>query len=244
MICRGDFALDYTKEYLKQFEEKTHQYLGSLIKENQIFVEGDVIDRLTACAGIAFIKSSYPFYYGYQLAESLCDRAKKDAKNKQSIKEGKELPQSCLVFYKVQDSFIEDFSKIAARELTPNDKSSFVFGPYYINKKDNRWTIDKLEDNVNLLDGKDGNSVKSHLRQWMSLMHENEDTAKQKVFRIVSMLPDSQTKLKQLVECVTSCQNGRKCDDKNFYPVYDILALHSILCQVTKEKEEKVDDNN
>lgn len=244
MICRGDLALDYTKEYLRQFEEKTNQYLCSLIKVNKVFTQGEVLDRLTACAGIAFIKSSYPFYYGYNLAESLCDRAKKDAKNKPSIKEGTELPQSCLMFHKVQDSFIEDFSKIAARELTPNQNSSFDFGPYYINKKDNRWTIDELEENVDLLDGKYGNAVKSHLRQWMSLMHENEDAAKQKVFRIVSMLPDSQTKLKQLVECVTHCQNEKKRDDKNVYPVYDMLALHSILCQVTKEEGDKKDGNN
>lgn len=249
VICRGDIAIDYVTSYLRNFEKETKKIFDSKIlqdkelKKNLNEKQYEVLKNgLTACAGVAFIKSSYPFYYGYQLAESLCDRAKKDAKDKETIKNGEELPQSCLMFYKVQDSFIEDFSKIAARELTPNQNSSFEFGPYYINEKENRWTIDELEGNVNLLDGKDGNAVKSHLRQWMSLMHENEDAAKQKVFRIVSMLPDSQTKLKQLVECVTHCKEKR--EDKNIYPVYDMLALHSILCQVTKEKEEKVDGNN
>lgn len=37
----------------------------------------DVNDKITACAGIAFTKPSYPFSQGYELAEELCENAKK-----------------------------------------------------------------------------------------------------------------------------------------------------------------------
>ena len=68
MICKASLALDYVKVYLEEFENATRQKLGA---EN----------GLTACAGIAFIKSSYPFHYGYDLAETLCTQAKIVSKN-------------------------------------------------------------------------------------------------------------------------------------------------------------------
>lgn len=63
MICKASLALDYVKVYLEEFENATRQKLGA-------------DNGLTACAGIAFIKSSYPFHYGYDLAETLCTQAK------------------------------------------------------------------------------------------------------------------------------------------------------------------------
>ena len=130
VICRADLALDYVTMFMSKFEENTREMLKdangvSLLKD--VF-EMESEKRLTACAGIAYIKSSFPFYYGYNLAETLCSLAKKDAKDKQEIKDGKELPKSCLMFHKVQDSFTEDWSAIAKRELTPQPNISFQFG--------------------------------------------------------------------------------------------------------------------
>ena len=70
VIIRGDLAIDYAKAFISAFEDKTKEHLGEILKGKQVFAEDK--DYLTACAGIAFIKSSYPFYYGYQLAEDLC----------------------------------------------------------------------------------------------------------------------------------------------------------------------------
>ncbi|WP_060830625.1 Cas10/Cmr2 second palm domain-containing protein [Tannerella forsythia] len=72
VICRADLALDYVTEFIKQFEEKTKFVVE--YKDKLGF------NHLTACAGIAYIKSSFPFYYGYALAEALCSKAKEDAK--------------------------------------------------------------------------------------------------------------------------------------------------------------------
>lgn len=226
-ICRADIALDYVTEFIKQFEVKTN-FVSKYEKLK--------FDNLTVCAGIAYIKSSYPFYYGYNLAETLCSLAKKDAKDSDEIREGKKLPKSCLMFHKVQDSFTEDWSAIAKRELTPQENISFQFGPYYIkDKKENcRWTVDELKDCVNKLDDKEGNAVKSHLRQWMSLLHDNPEMAKQKLLRLKSMTTNKE--LLDLIEKVTF-----EYKDKNVLyksPVYDILAIHTINNQMTKEVEQ------
>ena len=78
VIVRGDLAVHYAKAFISAFEEKTKEHLGEKLKDKHVFDEDK--DYLTACAGIAFVKSSYPFYYGYQLAEDLCGEAKKDTK--------------------------------------------------------------------------------------------------------------------------------------------------------------------
>jgi CRISPR/Cas system-associated protein Cas10 (large subunit of type III CRISPR-Cas system) len=65
MICKADFAVEYTKIFLEAFEEESEKRLKN---------------KLTACAGIAYVKSSYPFHYAVDLAKQLCKRAKKKTK--------------------------------------------------------------------------------------------------------------------------------------------------------------------
>lgn len=231
-IIRGDLAIDYCNAYLDAFEKNTKKMLGTIaIKHNDMIDEQRSIlqNGLTACAGIAFIKSSFPFYYGYDLAEALCSEAKKDAKSEEHKNANNGLAPSCLMFHKVQDSFVEDYGEIVKRELTPCPNYTFKYGPYYINELTGRWTIEKLQNNVKCLDGKEGNAVKSHLRQWMSLMHNDKEAASQKAFRIIEIL--SNTKLKEMVLHVT--------DGNEKSPVYDMLALSSIINQVTKNEEDK-----
>ena len=237
-ICRADIALDYVTEFIKQFEVKTN-FVSKYEKLR--------FDNLTACAGIAYIKSSYPFYYGYELAETLCSQAKKDAKA--GLKDG-ELAKSCLMFHKVQDSFTEDWTAIAKRELTPQKNISFQFGPYYIKEKkeDGRWTVDELKDYVKKLNGKEGNAVKSHLRQWMSLLHDNPEMAHQKLLRLISMTDEKKNKEKYELHEIIDCTDKDKKNEVITFlynktedfksPVYDILAIHTINNQMTKEVEQ------
>ncbi|MDE5795964.1 MAG: hypothetical protein K2H75_02525, partial [Muribaculaceae bacterium] len=127
VICRGDFAIPFTEAFIENFEKETKRLLGGILGK----VFGADSNYLTACAGIAFVKSSFPFHYGYKLAESLCDRAKKDTKKLYDAENGN-LPASCLMFHKVQDSFISNFEEVSVRELRPQANISFEFGPYYL----------------------------------------------------------------------------------------------------------------
>ncbi len=227
VICRADLALDYVTEFIKQFEEKTKFVVE--YKDKLGF------NHLTACAGIAYIKSSFPFYYGYALAEALCSKAKEDAKK--DLEDG-ELAQSCLMFHKVQDSFTEDWKAIVKRELTPQEKTSFEFGPYYVKEKrdETKWLVSDLTEKAKLLESKEGNAVKSHLRNWISLLHDNPDMAVQKLARLKSMLPDTEEgkELLKLVKDVTD--DTRLRNDVTIFPVYDLLTIHTINTQKTKEE--------
>lgn len=225
VIIRGDLAIDYVHKFILEFENITKQKLGSILGNQQ---------GLTACAGISFIKSSYPFYYGYELAEALCTRAKKRTK---AINQ--ELPPSCIMFHKVQDSFVEGYEEIVKRELTPNSQHTFEFGPYFINKQEGYWTIEQLLDSLELLNDEKGNAVKSHLRQWISLLHKKEigiKQAEQKRLRLIAMLDtNNQAALCELIENVIGKHANTTPEGKTKYPVYDMLSIHSINNQVTNK---------
>lgn len=282
VICRADLAIPYTEAFLKYFEEETKNNLGDILlgkKDNGKYGEPifkDKSDYLTACAGIAFLKSSFPFHFGYQLAEALCDRAKKDTKALYSATDGN-LPASCLMFHKIQDSFVSTFEDVAARELRPQPNISFEFGPYYFiadtsNTPDTkfgkagRWSVKELvnaasltgkinstneagkENETRNVNEKEGNSVKSHLRNWLSLLHDDPEMAQQKLDRLYSITSRQMTEfVKQItqkpgIQIKTSVREEKldkekeaaKDNIKYVYPVYDILTLHTINTQTTR----------
>ena len=227
IVCRGDIALHFTKLFLEYFQDETKANFKS-IAENVSFLK----DGLTACAGIAYIKESYPFHYGYHLAETLCGEAKKVAKDEL----GKdETTPSCLMFHKVQDSFVEEYKEIRARELCAgkgDKKIRFDYGPYYLKSTQMKPTIERLEECVLELEKKEGNAIKSHLRQWLTDLHNEPKLAEQKKLRVISM---NENKLK-----ILSLENSKKWtelretnekDEKKmfeFTPIYDWLTIHSI----------------
>lgn len=217
MICGASLALDYVKVYLEEFENATKQKLGA---EN----------GLTACAGIAFIKSSYPFHYGYDLAETLCTQAKIVSKNPLIQKDAPNAPSS-VMFYKVQGSFIESYPNMILKEKTPQKGLSFNFGPYFLHQGEEYWTIEDLKDAANQLNGKEGNVAKTNIRKWMTAMHQNTEMAKQAANRSYAMLSASTKGTFQ--KAITP--QKRTLSEDVFYPAADLLDLNTILTQKTKE---------
>jgi CRISPR/Cas system-associated protein Cas10 (large subunit of type III CRISPR-Cas system) len=224
LICRADLAIEFTKAFIENFDKKSEELLCAASWKNSGWqnAQNEVIaKKLTACAGIAFVKSSYPFHYAYNLAETLCGQAKKKAKEI-----NKDLAPSCLMFHKVQDSFVENFDEIVKRELTPQTNLSFEYGPYYIEEK-NGTTIKSLLDNVDKLQNKEGNAIKSHLRQWLSLLFDNVDAANQKMKRLRTVNEQA----KKLIDAGFENLD----DQEKKIPYHDILSLSSILTQDTKK---------
>lgn len=219
VIIRGDLALDYANAFIAAFEKTTKHYLGKILQEQHVFAEGK--DYLTACAGIAFIKSSYPFYYGYQLAEDLCGQAKKDTKAIYGA-ETNYLPPSCLMFHKVQDSYIVDYKDIVERELTAKDGLSFKAGPYYIHPQTSKNTVEDLVKASKLLNSENGDGIKSGIRNWISLRIEDKNKADQRKNRMLQIFSDEKA-----VETFTNEVNNQCI-------AYDVLAYNTIINQQTK----------
>ena len=227
LICRADLAIPYVHEFIRLFEKYTEEKLHD--KLEGVFTDGSL--KLSACAGIAFIKSSYPFYYGYQLAEELCGKAKKDTKEKFGFNDGK-LPPSCIMFHKVQDSFVTNYDDIVKRELTPYEGYSLKFGPYYINKvAEDRWTVSDLIHYSFALTSEHLAGVKTGLRRWLSTVAVDPENAKQRMERL-----KSNVRQKKGNEDITSYLENvyDKWEEKKIFPIYDLLAINTINTQKTK----------
>ncbi len=124
-VCQPDYVFELLKNYLLKYEELTSKYLEKFLKKIGI-------KAMTATAGIAFSKSHFPFYMSFDLAESLCGKAKKITK--ENIKDDKQykVPAS-LLFHFMQSSFFNDLEHVIDYERKSHDKSvDFLFGPYTI----------------------------------------------------------------------------------------------------------------
>lgn len=244
VVCRGNIAVEYVMNFLQAFEDATKS-LGEIVAEAY-----PGANHLTACAGIAFIKSSYPFYYGYDLAEALCERSKKDAKQDCYKEKNHGIAPSCLMFHKVQDSYVTSYDDIVRRELTPANGKTWEVGPYYLHAEDvdnERCSIDVLLGNVDKLDGKgsdaekEANAIKSSLRKWLTAMHDDPAMAKQLVERMKTIRKDDSFIIE--MTSPTFVQNRKKKDDKGKdvddpterFKAYDVLSLHSIKALNTKD---------
>jgi len=214
-IIRGDWAIDFTANFLKAFEEQTKQLFGNFpFKE---FHRG-----LTACAGIAFIKPSFPFHYGAELSEQLCSYAKDKSK-----KIDENHSPSSIMFHRVLSSFVDDnYQDVIRRELSVtttnnNEKVLLANGPYFLQKEQHNYlTVEELLTMVRLINNDD--APRSRLRNWLTEFQSNQERAERSLERIRSLYRSYIVKL-QLNEPI------KTVDDQKKTHLHDLLTLSSIM---------------
>ncbi len=125
-VCQPDYVFELLRNYMLKYEDLTSKYLGR-------FLEKAGIKKMTTTAGISLSKSHFPFYMSFDMAESLCGKAKKITK--ENINNGGkqyEVPGTIL-FHSMQSSYFSDLDHIMDKERKSHDKSiDFLFGPYAI----------------------------------------------------------------------------------------------------------------
>lgn len=218
LIIRADLALAFTYEFLKAFETETKEKFTFLKNDYQItgFEEG-----ITAAAGIAYVKASYPFHYAVHLSEKLCKEAKnfvRDA-NKVPLKTPL-IPESSFSFFKVQDSFIEDnLKQIRARTLQAGD-ISFAYGPYLIKSTNNQPNYDELNNKLVILkkyaEGNESKGV-SKLRQWITVLYKDPNEANFMMERLKTI----NDKFSKELELEKYTNAGKSI-------IYDLIQLHTL----------------
>jgi hypothetical protein len=215
-IIRGDLAIEFTKKFLEKFEKYTKSNFVGFSKKYGL-VEDLFENGLTACAGIAFIKSSYPFHYGVKLSESLC----KEAKNLSKSINPHQTPSS-LLFHKVHSSFVEEYDDIIEKELTAKGNVQFNYGPYFTKPQEGEGylTISDLLTQVKEINLT--NAPKSSLTKWLIELRQDESRAEQLHQRINTLYKGFREKL--------SLDNPfpRQKDGKRYTPIFDIVSLSNI----------------
>ena len=102
-VCDGRLGVALAVEYLRAFEEAaTRESL-----------------KLTACAGVAIVKSHYPFARAYALSEELCSEAKK-------FRRRFEFEGSALDWYFTAGGLYGDLDEMREREYTASQGSLTV----------------------------------------------------------------------------------------------------------------------
>ena len=219
VICNPSLALEFTKDYLEAFERNTKNNFTSLVQKFDLEedLEEDLKNGLTACAGISFCNSKFPFHYAYDLAEHLCSYAKKESNRK----------ASCLAFHNIQSSFVEDYQTYIKQELTTEEGIKLLFAPYFTKQEPKIETLIELYE----LFG-DSDIPLGKYREWLSELHKSQEYAKLFLERINSVLKSKNPKKyndidKKLQELNSNLKLSNLVVD-NKTPMQDILQLKSV----------------
>jgi hypothetical protein len=105
-VCDGRLGLSLAIEYLRQFENETAK-------------RADCNGKITACAGIAIVKTHYPFARAYTLANEMCKSAK-------AYRREHDLGDSCLDWHFALTGLAGDIEEIRRREYTVKDGKLFL----------------------------------------------------------------------------------------------------------------------
>jgi len=223
VIIRADLAYDFTKEFLKAFEEQTDLHFSELKKYG--------VTKLTACAGISYIKDKYPFHYGVHLAESLVKEAKKFSKSDE-VHINKKMPApSSLAFYKVQSSFIDELKDMKKRTHYAEESDvSFDYGPYLLENENGFAHVGELDDLLISLESFKADKSKgiSKLRQWISELYKDENKANFMLDRIKSVNTNFAEKLKLGNPFIERKIKENGIDKLRNHTIYnDLIQLHT-----------------
>ncbi len=213
VIIRADLALGYAELFLKEFEINSKNEFEIL---NQYGIT-DFKEGLTACVGIAYIKESYPLHYGLQLAEMLCNDAKKKVKLEGNLRSNG-IPESSLAFYKVQESFVEDLQTLIERTLQTRDKLNYYAGPYTFSE------LSRLKKNLDEIQIEASKNEKSKavgkLRKIVSETFKDKSTAVFMIERMREVNPAlyKNLSLEQELEAIKNNKTSQ---------LLDLITLHS-----------------
>ena len=132
-ICEGRLGMYLAEKFIGYFYDETERNKGS--ESSEKLMDG-------ACAGVAIVKSHFPFYKAVKLAEDLCNEAKKTSRKDSSIS-----------FYYSATTFSGTLEEL--RDKTHVAQSgNLYFGPYKLFEPTETHSIEKLKEGIRLFKGK------------------------------------------------------------------------------------------
>lgn len=102
-VCDGRIGLPLAVKFMKEFEEPTKNL-------------PDEKGKATACAGIAIVKTHYPFSRNYELCEQLCSNAKKFVRQETDDYSDRKTIFSALDWHIAASSLLGSIGEIRERE--------------------------------------------------------------------------------------------------------------------------------
>lgn len=123
IILGGDDITFVCNSFLGIWLARSFMDNYSKVAEKQL--EGTHADKsFTACAGVVITKTKYPFYRGYELAEELCQNAKK------SYRKNESKPSNWLDFHLAQTDIPASLEEIRNKQFVDAKGNSILMRPY------------------------------------------------------------------------------------------------------------------
>ncbi len=123
-ICHAKLAFFLTKTFLDRW------------------ANGDSEQNLSACAGIAIVKTKYPFYQAYQFAEDLCSEAKTCSRKVEG--------SSWISFYIHQSGITGNLATMRSLHTPFGKESATYFGPYLYHSHEKQHSL--KDQNLTILE--------------------------------------------------------------------------------------------
>ena len=139
-VCPAKMAIPYAKRFMEVM----------MAKDSVADITDERAKQIDSCAGIAMLKTTYPFFRGYTLAEQLCDAAKQEMRSRRET-----LGASCWLDYAIlHGEQAPTLEAIREQEYTgaQGKEGGLHFGPYQINNAENKGSAkEHRKDIENLL---------------------------------------------------------------------------------------------
>ncbi|MBO4926729.1 MAG: hypothetical protein J5379_00540 [Clostridiales bacterium] len=139
-ICNAKVALEAVKFFLEDVNKKHMSYTD---------MDGNVEsipEPFSACAGIAFFQSHFPFSDAYQVAEACCSSAKKIAKDNVRVGDNGEIG-NYVDFQICRNISAADLKAYRKKQYTiPETDETIISRPYYVDDTANKTLNEKNQD--------------------------------------------------------------------------------------------------
>lgn len=144
------------------------------ISEKEVIIDGENIGKLTACAGVCIIKSGYPFIRAYNMAEELCQNAKK-------LLLERKIDENALDYHIAQGEINKTISEIRSEYYTSEDanknqKGNLTIKPLFL-KSNNGWknyeNLCEAIENVKIAIN-DKNIVRGKIKELRSVLKKGQ----------------------------------------------------------------------
>jgi hypothetical protein len=141
-------------------------------------------EKVAACAGIAIVKTKYPFFRAYSLAEALMRKAKEDSRSNKD---------SWLAFMVSSSGFSGELDEILEQQYSIGN-IDFYGGPYRLNPGDN--TIASLKHGVKHFQDHWPRNKVMELRDMMKRPQDAQDFFMESIKARALQLPENEKAIK------------------------------------------------
>ena len=177
----------------------------------------------SACGGVAFFNSHFPFSDAYQVAEECCGSAKKRAKQKENRGTDDEIG-NFFDYQMCSNIRAADLSNYRDRQYR-SDAGSFVARPYYVPAKNDPYRLNEKNEKYNI----------SRFDEWTG---EILSMPRSKAKQLRDVITMGKNAMDEYVSFLESRGYGRYSVNKDQYPVwYDVLEIMDLIMEGGDENE-------